>query len=184
MSAGLPRRRSRRWIGFFLVLAVLGGAAVIVPIVYNLSIQLKPEQLADAQRRWRENAPANYDLEYLVKSEQGGVAAMERSYFVRVRAGRVVSVVDTGEVVYLDPSLAAVAGLAPLGISLEEPRRYGVPALFDEIERTLRQDETAARTNFATASFDPKDGHPFHYIHRVRGTKDRVEWHVKLTPGE
>ena len=181
MTAGLPRRRSRRWIGFFVVLAVLGAAAVVIPIVYNLSIQLKPEQLADARRRWRDNAPADYDLEYLVKSEQGGVTAMDREYLVRVRGGRVVLVVDTGDVVHLDASLAAVAGPAPLGAASDDPERYGVAALFDEIETALRQDETAGRRNFATASFDPKDGHPFHYVHRLRGTKDRVEWNVKLT---
>ncbi len=98
-----------------------------------------------------------------------------------VRSGRVVLVVDTGEVVYLDPSLAIVAGAGLLALSSDDPGHYGVPALLDEIEAALRRDETAQRPNFATARFDPKDGHPYHYVHRVRGTKERVEWNVKLT---
>ncbi len=173
--------RPRRWIGFFIVLAVLGIIAIVVPIVYNLSIQLRPEQLADARRRWRENAPADYDLTYLVKSAPGGVPAMDRDYFVQVRGGRVVLVVDSGEIVYLEPSLALFAGPAVLGVSSEEAEQYGVPALFEQMEAALHQDETGGRRNFATAQFDPKDGYPLHYVHRVRGTKDRIEWNVKLT---
>lgn len=172
--------RPRRWIAFFLVLAVLGAVAVVVPILYNLGIQLKPEQLAEAQQRWRENAPTDYDLAYLVKSEYGGVAAQDREYLVQVRGGRIVLVEDTGEVVYVDPALAAVAGPAPLALALDDPNRYGVPALFAEMEAALRQDATTRR-NFATASFDARDGHPFHYVHRARGTRDRIEWNIKLT---
>jgi hypothetical protein len=181
MTATVPHRRSRRWIGFFVVLAVLGATAMIVPLVYNLSIQLRPEQLAEARQRWRENGPADYDLAYLVKSEQGGVEAMDRQYFVQVRGGRVVLAVDTGEVVYLDPSLAVVAGPAMLGLSSEDPGRYGVPALFDDIEEALHQRTAGERRDYVRADFDPNDGHPYHYVHHVRGTKERVEWDVKLT---
>ncbi len=180
MPTIVPPRRSRRWIGFFVVLAVLAGVAVIVPLVYNLSIQLRPEELSEARRRWQEHAPPNYDLEYLVRASIGGEQE-ERAYLVQVRGGRVVLVVDDGEVVYLDPSLAGVAGLDVFALSLEDPQRYGVPALFDEIESALRQDELAGRRNFAAAQFDPQDGHPFHYVHRVRSTKERVEWNIKMT---
>ncbi len=173
--------RPRRWIGFFIVLAVLGIIAIVVPIVYNLSIQLRPEQLADAQRRWRENAPADYDLTYLVKSAPGGVPAMDRDYFVQVRGDRVVLVVDSGEVVHLEPSLALLAGPAALAASSEEAEQYGVPGLFEQMETALHQDEATGRRNFATASFDATDGHPFHYVHRIRDTKDRTEWNIKLT---
>jgi hypothetical protein len=168
-------------MGFFLVLAVLGTAAVVVPIVYNLSIQLRPEQLADARQRWRENAPADYDLAYLVKRSPDGVESVDAEYFVEVRGGRVVLVVADGEVGYLDPSLAVVADVALLALSCERAERYGVPALFDQMEEALQRDKAAQRRNFATARFDPKDGHPYHYVHRRRDTKERVEWNVKLT---
>ncbi len=179
MTAALPHRRSRRWIGFFVVLAVLGATAMIVPLVYNLSIQLKPAQLADARRRWREQESSNYDLEYLVNTRRGEQKE-ERAYLVQVRGGRVVLVVEGGDVVYLDPALAAIAAPGVLAVSLEDPERYGVPALFDQIEAGLRQDETAKASNFATAQFDRVDGHPYHYRHG-RGRMERVEWNVKMT---
>jgi hypothetical protein len=85
-------------------------------------------------------------------------------------------------VVYLDPALIAVAGFGVPALSSVNPRQFGVPALFDEIEAVLRDDEASGRRNFATAQFDPKDGHPFHYVHRVRGAKERVEWNIKFSP--
>lgn len=181
MPAASPRQRSRRWIVFFVVLGVLSAIAIIAPLLYNLSIQLRPEQLADARRRWQEKGPPDYDLECLVKREQGGVAAAEQQYLVKVRAGRVVLLIDQGEVVYVDPALAAVAGVAMLGLSSENPRDYGVPALFGEIETAMRQRTTGERRDYLKADFDPSDGHPTHYIYRVPRTKDRVEWFVKFT---
>lgn len=179
MTASLPHRRSRRWIGFFVVLAVLGATAMIVPFVYNLSIQLKPEQLADARRHWREQGPSNYDLEYLVNRKHGEQKE-ERAYLVLVRDGRVVVVVDSGDMVYLDPSLAAIAGPGVLAASSEDAEHYGVPALFDQIEAELRQDEMDQGRNFISAQFDPQDGHPYNY-RRSRGRHERVEWNIKLT---
>ncbi len=179
MTAELSRRRSRRWIGFFVVLAVLGTTAMIVPLVYNLSIQLTPDQLTDARRRWREQGSPNYDLEYLVNTRQGEQKE-ERAYLVQVRGGRVILVVEGGDIVYLDPTMAVLTGPGVLAVSPEDPGRYGVPALFDQIEAGLRQDETAKANNFATAQFDPTDGHPYHY-RRGSGRKERVEWNIKMT---
>lgn len=181
MPSTLPPRRSRRWIGFFLVLGVLAGIAIVVPFVYNLSLQLRPEQLTDARRRWQENRRADYDLACLIKRVEGGVAARDQECLVQVRAGRVVVIVDEGAVVYLDPALAVVAGTSVQGVSSEDPGHYGVAALFDEIEAALRQRETEDRRDYIKADFDPRDGHANHYIRRVPQTKERVEWFVKLT---
>ena len=169
--------RSRRWIGFFLVLFVLSLSAILVNFVYNLSIQLKPEQLAEAQRRWQANAPSNYDL--LVRTESGPDEA--QSYLVQVRSGRVVMIVEDEEPLYVEESLAAVAGSGILALSERDPQQYGVAALFAEIESALHGRETMGRRDYLKADFDPKDGHPYHFIHRVQGTKQRVEWFVKLT---
>ena len=182
MPTAEPRRRSRRWIGFFVVLAVLAIVAVLVPLLYNLSLQLRPEQLAEARQRWRANAPAAYDLEYLSQIRRGGQE--ERSHYrTMVRIGRVVAVVDLdrGEVVYLDPSLAVVAGTAATALSSDDPSRYDMPALFDEIEAALRQSATAERRIYIKADFD-KDGHLSHYVHYDPHTKDRIEWFVILSP--
>lgn len=180
MPASLPRRRSRRWIIFFIVLAVLSCGAIVVPLVYNLSIQLRPEQVAEARRRWETNAPPDYDLDYLIRTTHGGLEE-EGQYGVMVRNGRVVLVVDNGDVVYVDSSLTVAAGAGVLALSSVDAGQYDVPGLFARIEATLHQDIESSRRSFATAQFDPKDGHPFRYVHRVQGTKDRIEWNVKMT---
>lgn len=180
MPAAPASRRSRLWIIFFVALAAMAVFALIVPIVYNLSIQLRPEQVVEARQRWLHNAPANYDLEYLVRTMNGDQEEADTN-LVQVRGGQVVLIIYNREVVYLDPSLGSVAGLGVQALSSENPRQFGVPALFDEMEAKLHQDESAGRRHFATAQFDPKDGHPFHYVHRVASTKERVEWNIKLT---
>lgn len=171
---------SRRWIGYFVILAVLGITAMVAPFVYNLSVQLNPEQLAEARQRWVEHAPRNYDLEYLITTLQGEEKE-DRAVLVQVRDGRTVVVVDSGEVVYLDPALAVAAGSGALALSSEPPSRFGVLALFEQMEAALRQDETSGRRNFTTARFDPTDGHPTHFRRSVRSTKQAIEWNVKMT---
>lgn len=180
MQASLTSRRSRSWIWFFAILAVSSAVAITVPVVYNLHMQLRPEQLAEARQLWEANAPADYDLDYLIRSTHAGQEG-ESQYQVRVRGGRVLLIVDNGDVVYADSSLGFIAGPGVLVLSAAETRRYGVPALFEQIEAGLRQDEAPGPRNYSTAQFDAKDGHPFHYVHRVRGTKERIEWNVKMT---
>ena len=56
-----------------------------------------------------------------------------------------------------------------------------VDGQFAEIEQGLQLDLAAgARKNYATAAFDLGDGHPTHYVRRVRGTGDRLEWNFNL----
>ncbi len=180
----MKRSPSRRWVWFFLVLASLSAVAIVVPIVYNLSIQLRPEQLAEARRRWAENAPADYDLAYLVKRKEHDnlPPPADQEYLVQVRAGRVVLVMEDGEVVFLDRHWWAIAvGPAALALPPEDTSGYGVPALFDRIEAWLPREASLGRRAFATAQFDPKDGHPYHFVFRDRGSGERLELNIKLT---
>ena len=57
---------------------------------------------------------------------------------------------------------------------------------FAVIEKGLQLDlAEGVRRNFSTAAFDLRDGHPTHYVRRVRGSGDRLEWNVNLRkPGE
>lgn len=176
-STATRRPRPSTW--FFLLLAVLAVAAVVIPIVYNLSLQLRPEELALAKERWREHAPRDYDLEYRFKLDDDPEAAEDR-YRVAVRAGRVVLAGCNREVLLLDPRVGSLAGVAVRAVPGEDAHACGVEALFEQIETALRQDETSGRRNYATASFDPADGHPLRFIHRVSGTRQRIEFHVKL----
>ena len=70
------QRRWRRWVPFFLVLVALGAVAVVVPIVYNLRLQLRPEQLEQARQRWREQGPPDYDLSCERKTTEAGFFAL------------------------------------------------------------------------------------------------------------
>jgi hypothetical protein len=76
--------------------------------------------------------------------------------------------------------LLAASALIPARTTLT------VEGQFAEIEKGLQLDLAAgARKNYATAAFDLGDGHPTHYVRRVRGTGDRLEWNVNLRkPGE
>lgn len=162
------RQASRGWIWFFVVLAVLGATAVILPIVYNLSLQLRPEELAAAQQRWKANGPRDYDLQYQEKITEKGEQS-ETSWSVEVRDDRVKSVACDGE------TLPA----------LDYPN-LTVDGQFTEIEKGLQLDLAEGRRhNYATAAFDLGDGHPTHYVRRVHGSGDRLEWNVNLfKPGQ
>jgi hypothetical protein len=174
------RPRTWRWVVFFAVLASLAGLGIVLPIVYNLGQQLRPEQLEAARRLWDEHGPADYDLTFAVTYDRERLA--ER-HIVRVRGGQVVFASCEGELVQLGPALAAAVGL-PIG-GLGRGTGLGVPGIFDHIEALLRQQSTEGRRNFLVAVFDPHEGYPRRFIYRLRGTRTREEWDVRLwKPGE
>src|SRR5262245_59451196 len=106
-----PPRRPLRWVGFFAVLAVLAGAGVTLPIVYNLGLQLRPEQLEAARQTWRERGPADYDLTFTITYDR---EKLGERHIVLVRGGKVVFASCEGEVLAVAPALGAALG-APLG---------------------------------------------------------------------
>ena len=163
-EVGRPAKtRSRAWVWFFVFLAAMATAAVTMPIVYNLSLQLRPEDLAAARAHWRASGPRDYDLQYQEKITQNGEQS-DTEWNVRVRDGRVTAVTCDGE-----------------ALPATEYANLTVEGQFAEIERGLELDLAAgARKNYATAAFDLGDGHPTHYVRRVRGTGDRLEWNVNL----
>jgi hypothetical protein len=172
-----PPRRS--WVAVFVVLAGMAALAVALPLAYNLRQQLRPEQLEEARARWRTEGPADYDLECKVRR---GRSEGWEEYRVRVRGGRVVFASCDGEVLFLGRGFAAGGGLALAALSGGEGRRYGIDGAFARIEEVLNREESSARRNFTVAVFDPKDGHPRHFVHRVRGTDEREEWTFLLLP--
>ena len=178
------RRRSRRlWLWYFLVLAILGTAAVVLPLVVNLGMQLKPDDVIAARKKWEAMRPANFDLELWCRENQEEAD----EYFVKVRGGQVTSVVGKNEgIVQLDRTALLALGLgitAKPAVPLESLPPLTVDAMFDLIEANLKRDATTSGSrNFATAKFDERDGHPLRYVHRRTGTKERLEWIVKLTP--
>lgn len=170
--------RGRDWVWFFLVLAVLGAVAVVVPIVYNLGLQLTPEQLAQARGRWSAAGPADYDLDYQQKVTVHG-RTEETIYRVSVRDRRVTAVFCNGELTLLAGS--AEAALGPWPRLLRGPSgALDVDGMFDEMEAEFRVDAGSPRRPYVTATFDKRDGHPTRFVHRVRTTGERLEWTIKL----
>jgi hypothetical protein len=177
---GKTRPRRGRWMVFFLILAVLGGVAVIVPIFYNLGLQLKPEDVARNHKLWGQQGTRDYDLELVRRDDQQDNGD---EYQVRVRDGRITSVVGKREgIILVDEIVGLALGPVIRWRPPEDLSRFTVEGLFNEIENDQRRDaETASKRNYSTADFDTRDGHPRRYVHRVAGTKQRVEWAVKLT---
>ncbi len=173
-------RRPRRWAGFFLLLVVLAVAAGVTPVVYNLRLQLTAEQLAQARARWRERAPRDYDLRCTEKLLRGG-AEEQNEYLVLVRGGTAVALGANGELLRLEGAGPAL-GLSVRALPGDVGEPVGVEPLFDRIEAALRQDAAEGRRTYATATFDPHDGHPVRYVRRVRATGERVEWNCTLAP--
>jgi hypothetical protein len=161
-----PKARWRTYVWYFLALAVLSAAAIIIPIIYNLNQQLTEEQVAEARTRWKQHGFASYDLDY---GERNDSDDWDR-YVAKVRGGEVVSL-------RVNDRLVALEGMTP-----QERRKYSVPGMFEQIEEQLNEEKDGGRRNFATADFDPAAGYPRHYIRRVRGSRSRLEWMIRLTP--
>jgi hypothetical protein len=102
----------------------------------------------------------------------------------RLRGGKVTSVASKAEgIVLIDETVGLALGPVIRLWAVDDLSRFTVEGLFDEIESNLRRDaETAGKRNYAMATFVMKeDGHPTRFVHRIAGTKQRVEWNVKMT---
>lgn len=179
MSASAARR-PRLWVAFFVLLAVIAAAAAVVPVVYNLRLQLTPEQVAAARALWRERAPHDYDLRCTEKLLREGVEE-QGEHVLLVRGGEVVALGANGELLRLEGGGPAV-GLAARALPGDAGEPVGIEPLFDRIEAALRQDAAEGRRTYATATFDRHDGHPMRYVRRVRATGERTEWNCTLAP--
>src|SRR5665213_241627 len=154
---------SRRWVWYFLVLAVMSSTAIILPIIYNLSLQLRPDELAAASQRWKANGPRDYDLQFQEKITEHGESS-DSEWVVKVRDGKVTAVTCDGDT-----------------LPAAEYPDLTVDGQFAAIEKGLQLDlAEGVRRNYATAAFDLHDGHPTHYVRRVRGSGDRLEWNCLL----
>ena len=161
------RPRSRAWIWFFVVLIAMSAAAVALPIVYNLSIQLRPEELT-AARALEGERPAR-----LRSAIRGKDHAERRADGIDLAGGGARRPTDGGDARRPE---AARRGLP-------EPDG-GRTVCGDRKGFTIGPGGGRAR-NYATAAFDLRDGHPTHYVRRVRGSGDRLAWNVNLfKPGE
>jgi hypothetical protein len=181
--------KNRNWIVFFLMLAFLAGLGIVVPLWYNLSLQLKAPELEAARQLWQAAGPADYDLEYMSKIDKDeGV-----EYRVAVRDHRAEFLATRkGDVLELSQDLhdalgmvvgCPVANCAPKVVPADDlSRRESIDAFFSLLESKMRDDVAVGGRNYATATFDSNLGYPLRYIHRVRGSQQRIELNVHLLP--
>lgn len=173
-------RRDYGWLAFFAVLSGLSLTAVVLPILYNLGQQLRPEQLDGARRLWGEAGPADYDLTFNVRIDR---ETTRERHTVRVRGGRVLFAACEGEVLYASPALGGAIGL-PFGTTAQEPP-WTVERVFDHVAGLLRDQQESGGRNFLVAVFDPREGYPRRFVRRVTRSSTREEWDLKLwRPGE
>jgi hypothetical protein len=148
----IPRRRN--WIWFFAVLVLLAVIAIWVQIWHSGRQQLTFEQLAHARDLWKAKGPANYDMNYEIH-----VLDSTDRYSVRVRGGKAIAVTRNDQ-----------------PVEQRQFRYSDMPALFGFIEDFLEQDsQPGTPRTFATASFDPTDGHLQRYVRSVMSKRERQE---------
>jgi Family of unknown function (DUF6174) len=154
--------RSRGWLWFFIALALLSATAICVQLWYNPTVPLTPTLLADAEAKWKQHGPHDYDLDYTIKK----IESTER-FQVKVRNGKAISVIMNG-------NLALESRLYPW---------HTMPALYGFIDEFMEQDtQPGSPRTFTNVLFDPVDGHLIHYVRSVASKRQRVEIIVRLTP--
>jgi hypothetical protein len=155
--------RSRRWLWFFVPLAVLCVTAVVIQVWYARGRLLTLDKVLAAEQRWREHGPADYNLKYTFDKTGG-----KDEYRVEVRGGKVVSVVRNGQ---------------PLEERLY--RHSSMPALLGFAEEYMLQDDEAADQGksrpYAFGDFHPEFGYLRRFVHGSN-VGDRVEIVTEFAP--
>jgi hypothetical protein len=159
-----PRKKNNwGWIGFFVFIVAASLAAAGTMIWYNLSIQLKPEQLEAARRLWKERGPRDYKMLYTTRLNDSD---RTDTFLVTVRGGEVREVLMNGR---------------PL--DAEQRPYYSMDAIFNQIEKFMRIDQKpGAPKVYVTAVFDEDTGAMRKYVRRVMGSSQRVEMTAKIEP--
>lgn len=166
-----PEKKNYAWIYYFAFLFIASVGVTVFMIQFNLSIQLKPEDLEAAHKLWEEKGPKNYDMFY---SEQVNEDERKTVFAVKVRGGKVTEVLMNGKPV--EPT--KVDGKE------HDPRPYhSMDGKFRDMERFMKIDqEKDAPRVYVVADFDPSTGAVVKYIRRVMGTRQRVELRVRVEP--
>jgi len=163
-----PRRRVRAsklvagvilGVGIGILFALIATVAWLHPA----AAELNEDELARAEKIWRETAPADYDIDVRVTGRQPG------DYHVEVRRGQ--------------PALASRNGFAT-------PQRvwdvWTVNGMFDTIHQEIEQAQNPdgpfgslrGSQVIQRAAFDDRFGYPRRYQRIVMGTELEIAWEV------
>ena len=160
MSTSPRAQKNLGWLWYFVLLAVLAVSATIVLIVYNQNQQLRPDQIAAAQERWRKNGPRSYRLVYNISTDSPAGQKRTDYFDVTVRDGVVTR-----------------ASLNEKALPAERLSEFGMDKLLAFVADKIAIDQERDRPRtFTRAMFDDqKTGALIWYIRRVMGSKERVE---------
>jgi len=173
----------RNWVYYWLILAALGIVAIAVPIAYNLKVQLTLDQLIRARQLWANHAPGKYQLLVMIRYDDNPAS---EELHLWVEDGKVVQIFRNDEPLSFHQAMGLVVGGIVLARERFDFQGQTVEGLFARMEKQLKADEADSagnRRNYSTAVFDPVNGHPVRYVHRVSGTRQRQEWLIRLIPG-
>jgi hypothetical protein len=156
-----PPRNRYGWIVYFVLVFAASIGVMVFMIGFNLSIQLKPEQLDNAWQIWQKYGPKDYDMVYTEKHSPDDTTT---NFVVKVRSGKVQRVLMNGK---------------PLEKSedqQDDPRIFhSMDNLFRTIQRFMDMDAKDGAKNYVTAMFDAETGGVRKYTRRVMGSRQRVE---------
>ena len=162
MSTPPAKNHLGKWFILFLVVASITVAVVMIR--FNLSIQLKPDQLEAAMKNWKEIGPKSYKLTYTKQIDDND---QQRDLIVvHVVDGKVKEGTINGE-------------------PLEERvlPYHTMDRLLIDIEKFMEEDSKPGKPKvYVTADFDSKTGALRSYVRRVMGTRQRLGLTLKLVP--
>jgi hypothetical protein len=168
-----PRKKNYAWVWFFvfIVLASIGVAGFM--IWFNLRLQLKPEKLEAAMKRWKEHRPGDYLLTY---TKRLGDSDHVDTFIVKVRDNKVVEVRMNGNPLRDQQTDEVI----PAGD--DRLQYHSMDTLLRDVERLLELDAREKRKTYTVAFFDEETGALRKYIRRVMGSRERVEEDAKVEP--
>ena len=166
-APGTPPKKNHAWIYFFAFLLIASVGVTGFMIWYNLSIQLKPGQLDEAEKHWRESNIKNYNMVY---RNRLNFDDQWTTFAAKVRDGKVVEVLMNGKPLEKDKE------------EDQDPRPYhSMDAHFRFLARSMELDQKPnAPKVYFIADFDPQTGAIQRYTRYEPQTKQRVEMQFTL----
>lgn len=179
MAAPAPNDSSL-WKWFFLIVILLAVGATASLWWFNLRIQLKPEEFDRQHETWLVKRPESYFFEYLRVEDD---ASTGKLYRVTVTGGKVTEAYE------FDVQVRERRDMNPPGtgklLSPGDATRHSMDALFDSAARILAEDAALERRVYVRATFHPENGAILDFVHRIMGTRQRLQLSVtKLRFGE
>jgi hypothetical protein len=154
-----PRRENYGWVYFFIFVFGAGILVALIMIWFTRSIQLTPELLEAAKKRWQESKITDYNLTYKKKLNDDDWM----TFRVKFRKDKVQEVLMNGKPLQTEGE--------------QDPLPYhSMDAYFRFLERFLDIDQKPdAPKVYFVADFDQKTGAIIRFTRYNRSDRQRVE---------